>query len=48
MKEDQNEGFKLAVKALRRRKHSRLPRGYKKDPKEYRGTTLDENNNKER
>lgn len=29
------EAFKIAVCRLRRHKHARMPRGYKKDPKEY-------------
>ena len=46
MKEKEPEAcqaFIIAVKRLRRRKHARLPRGYKKDPKKYKETTLNGN-----
>lgn len=32
MKKEPSEDFQIAVKALKRRKHARMPRGYKKDP----------------
>lgn len=35
MSKEPCEDFQKAVKAIRRRKHSRMPRGYRKDPKEY-------------
>jgi len=34
------EAFKQAVQRLRNRNRKRIPRGYKKDPKEYKETTL--------
>lgn len=34
------EEFKRDVARIKRRKHSRLPRGYKKDPREYETGTL--------
>ena len=43
MGKDQNEGFKIAVHRLRARGRKKMPRGYRKDPKEYEETTLDGN-----
>lgn len=34
-KKKPSEEFQTAIKAIRRRKHSRMPSGYRKDPKEY-------------